>query len=222
MRRLRATTSSGSRPRCATCSRVQAGRADGRAATCRSGSRRTRPPELLHFRSLLDDYEHRELLRVVLSRAARSARLTTHFDLDFPRSPRREPYWCHKHRRTCTPVGGPRRFVDRYLSTPSSGSRRSEGSGRRRAAAVVHGVAGDTQLEDRFDAILTSPPYPGLIDYHEQHRYAYELLGLDDRRRARARRRCARDEPARRSTSTSTGSCACSGRSPRSLLPTRP
>lgn len=29
---------------------------------------------------------------------------------------------------------------------------------------------------------LTSPPYPGLIDYHEQHRYAYELLGLDDRR----------------------------------------
>ena len=29
---------------------------------------------------------------------------------------------------------------------------------------------------------LTSPPYPGLIDYHEQHRYAYEILGLDDRR----------------------------------------
>jgi DNA modification methylase len=33
-----------------------------------------------------------------------------------------------------------------------------------------------------FDAVRTSPPYPGLIDYHEQHRYAYELLGLDDRR----------------------------------------
>ena len=28
--------------------------------------------------------------------------------------------------------------------------------------------------------MVTSPPYPGLIDYHEQHRYAYELLGLDD------------------------------------------
>jgi hypothetical protein len=28
--------------------------------------------------------------------------------------------------------------------------------------------------------VITSPPYPGLIDYHEQHRYAYELLGLDD------------------------------------------
>ena len=29
---------------------------------------------------------------------------------------------------------------------------------------------------------MTSPPYPGLIDYHEQHRYAYELLGLGDLR----------------------------------------
>jgi len=29
--------------------------------------------------------------------------------------------------------------------------------------------------------VITSPPYPGLIDYHEQHRYAYELLGLEDR-----------------------------------------
>jgi hypothetical protein len=33
-----------------------------------------------------------------------------------------------------------------------------------------------------FDGVVTSPPYPGLIDYHEQHRYAYELLGLDDAR----------------------------------------
>jgi hypothetical protein len=42
--------------------------------------------ELLHFRSLLDDYEHADVLRVVLARAARSARLTTHFDLDFARA----------------------------------------------------------------------------------------------------------------------------------------
>ena len=33
-----------------------------------------------------------------------------------------------------------------------------------------------------YAGVVTSPPYPGLIDYHEQHRYAYELLGLDDRR----------------------------------------
>ena len=53
---------------------------------------------------LVGDYEHADVFRVVLARAARSARLTTHFDLDFPRAPQREPYWCHKHRRQCAPV----------------------------------------------------------------------------------------------------------------------
>ena len=31
------------------------------------------------------------------------------------------------------------------------------------------------------DLVVTSPPYPGLIDYHEQHVYAFELLGLERR-----------------------------------------
>src|SRR5581483_6216452 len=47
---------------------------------------------------------------------------------------------------------------------------------------IVHGDAREVEYERRFDGIVTSPPYPGLIDYHEQHRYAYELLGLGDRR----------------------------------------
>ena len=29
-----------------------------------------------------------------------------------------------------------------------------------------------------IDMVFTSPPYIGLIDYHEQHKYAYELLSL--------------------------------------------
>ena len=53
---------------------------------------------------------------------------------------------------------------------------------RRRGVDVLHGDAREIDLGGPFDAVLTSPPYPGLIDYHEQHRYAYELLGLDDRR----------------------------------------
>ena len=60
--------------------------------------------ELLHFRSLIAEYASQDVLRVVLARAARSARLTTHFDLDFPRAPQLGEYWCHKHRRTCRPV----------------------------------------------------------------------------------------------------------------------
>ena len=70
--------------------------------------------ELLHFRSLLDEVASSDVLRVVLARAARSARRTTHFDLDFPRRPQTEPYWCHKHRRTCRPVEEARRFLLRY------------------------------------------------------------------------------------------------------------
>ena len=90
--------------------------------------------ELLHFRDLADEYEHADVLRVILARAARSARLTSHFDLDFPRAPTREPYWCHKHKRTCTPVDGSRQ-VHRSLSasTPSSASRRSTTCGTGRA-----------------------------------------------------------------------------------------
>lgn len=31
-----------------------------------------------------------------------------------------------------------------------------------------------------MDGVITSPPYVGLIDYHDQHAYAYHLLGLED------------------------------------------
>jgi DNA methylase len=139
--------------------------------------------ELLHFRRVLEDYEHSDVLRVVLARAARSARLTSHFDLDFPRAPQRDPYWCHKHRRTCSPVQEADKFLVRYLIDTLERIQAFQNvrpGGR--AAAVFHGDATELALDGPFDAILTSPPYPGLIDYHEQHRYAYELLGLDDRR----------------------------------------
>jgi hypothetical protein len=139
--------------------------------------------ELLHFRSLLDGYAHADLLRVVLARSARSARLTTHFDLDYPKAPQREPYWCHKHRRTCGPVEEARKFLVRYLEDTLTRIKAFDRLRERgRTASVVHGDARELELAGPFDAVLTSPPYPGLIDYHEQHRYAYELLGLDDRR----------------------------------------
>ena len=139
--------------------------------------------ELLHFRSLLGEYEHAHVLQVVLARAARSARLTTHFDLEFPKRPQHEPYWCHKHRRTCAPVGEANKFLGRYLlDTLERLKQFQRVRARGRSAEVVHGDAREAPLHGPFDAIVTSPPYPGLIDYHEQHRYAYELLGLDDRR----------------------------------------
>jgi hypothetical protein len=105
--------------------------------------------------------------RVVLSRAARSARLTTHFDLDFPRAPVRHPYFCHKHKRVCRPVEEAAKFLVRRTD---------------RRVVVLHGDARSVRLPVEPTGIVTSPPYPGLIDYHEQHRYAYELLGLPDLR----------------------------------------
>jgi hypothetical protein len=139
--------------------------------------------ELLHFRSLVAGRPSEDVLRVVLARAARSARLTTHFDLDFPRAPQLEPYWCHKHRRTCKPVGTAEKFLRRYLADTAARIRAfAELRDPRRAAVVLHGDALELELGGPYDGVITSPPYPGLIDYHEQHRYAYELLGLDDRR----------------------------------------
>jgi hypothetical protein len=135
--------------------------------------------ELLAFRSSLEASASADVLRVVLARAARSARRTTHFDLDFPRIPQTEPYLCRKHRRVCRPVEEARRFLLRYTrDTLARIEAFAAVRGAGAAAAVLHGDARTLELPGPFDGVITSPPYPGLIDYHEQHRYAYELLGL--------------------------------------------
>ena len=138
--------------------------------------------QLLRFRSLAGEYEHGDVLRVVLARAARSARRTTHFDLDFPKSPQIEPYWCHKHRRECRPVEHAEHFIRRYTLDTLTRLKEFGRVRSRKSAVILHGDARELDLPGTFDAVVTSPPYPGLIDYHEQHRYAYELLGLDDLR----------------------------------------
>ena len=129
----------------------------------------------------MDAYEHADILRVVLARAARSARLTPHYDLDFPREPQRGEYWCHKHRRVCRPVERAAHFLHRYcLDTVHRIKDFSRVRARGREAAVLHGDSRELAFGGPFDGVVTSPPYPGLIDYHGQHRYAYELLGLDE------------------------------------------
>ena len=143
----------------------------------------TAAAELLHFRSLVEQVGHADVLRVVLARAARSARRTTHFDLEFPREPQLDEYWCFKHRRTCRPVDSARRFLLRYtLDTLDRISAFADVRGEDSVATIYHGDARKLDLCGPYDGVVTSPPYPGLIDYHEQHRYAYELLGLDEHR----------------------------------------
>jgi hypothetical protein len=140
--------------------------------------------ELVTYRTMAQKLEDPfwDVAKIILSRAARSARQTTHFDLDFPRRPQRTQYWCHKHKRTCCPVDEAMKFLRRYTS--DTVRRLREFSALRSGAEVevLHADARTAELPLQPTGIITSPPYPGLIDYHEQHRYAYELLGLEDRR----------------------------------------
>lgn len=123
-----------------------------------------------------------EVAKVILSRAARSARLTSHFDLDFPRAPVREPYHCHKHKRECRPVEEADKFLVRYTNDTVRRLRAFAPVQTARRVEVLHADSRCVDLGSHPSGVITSPPYPGLIDYHEQHRYAYELLGLEDKR----------------------------------------
>ena len=139
--------------------------------------------QLLAYRDIVEagSYLYKDLLRVILSRSARSARLTTHFDLDFPKRPQTEPYWCYKHSRTCQPTTDALQFLSRY--TQDTGKRVEQFARLQTDATVdIHHVDSRTIELPSIDGVITSPPYVGLIDYHEQHAYAYHLLGLEDKR----------------------------------------
>jgi len=134
--------------------------------------------ELLCYLRLIKDYTHQDLLKIVLSRSARSARLVTHYDLDFPREPQTKPYQCYKHQRICRPVEEAYKFLSRY--TLDTLARIKEYSRIKTDAKVVvnHADPREVKLPKEINMVFTSPPYIGLIDYHEQHKYAYKLLGL--------------------------------------------
>jgi len=149
--------------------------------------------EMLYFRGLIPEYEHQDLLKVLLSRTARSCRLVHHYDLATPKGPVGGPYVCYKHMgKTCGPVTTivPRL---RFYSVDTVRRVREFQKARRPATSLV--IEGDSRTvrldelmgsaarirDKRVDGIFTSPPYVGQIDYHEQHRYAYELFGIKRR-----------------------------------------
>lgn len=146
--------------------------------------------EMLYYRRLIPEYHYQDLLRVVLSRAARSSRLVPHYDLATPKSPLPvgQKYWCKKHNRYCLPIDNAITKIHTYsLDT----ARRIAEFDRLRSDKTITVIQADsrtvnlrealadTPIADRMiDGIFTSPPYVGQIDYHEQHIYAYELFGF--------------------------------------------
>jgi hypothetical protein len=137
--------------------------------------------ELTGFCGRIPDSPAADVLSVVASRAARSARRVPHHALDWASEPVTGPYPCHKHRRECRPVEQAAPFLRRYAADTVA-RLEAFATVRTPAAVEVHWAdARSVEPPGRIDLVLTSPPYPGVIDYHDQHRYAYELLGLEDR-----------------------------------------
>jgi DNA modification methylase len=136
--------------------------------------------ELLCYRKLIKDYTYQDLLKIILSRAARSSRLITHYDLDFPKKVQKEPYFCYKHNRICKPVEEAFKFLFRYTIDTMDRVRQFAQIRTDASFKLFHADSREVALPLGIDLILTSPPYLGLIDYHKQHKYAYELLKLSN------------------------------------------
>ncbi len=139
--------------------------------------------EILFYRSIIEDYTNKDILRNILSRSARSARLILHYDLARPKKPVTETYWCIKHNRYCNPINEALKFMNRYSYDTI---RRLKEFDRLRTEAYIKIYENDSRYiklprNYMIDGIFTSPPYVGVIDYHEQHRYAYELLDFPRR-----------------------------------------
>ena len=137
------------------------------------------------------------VLLLALTRTLRSCRATTHADLATLKAPVFEPYYCRKHSKICKPIMTAAKWWERYAL--DSVSRIAEFrrlrkpafqvcmTGDARTACIDSAVwrrdegLGSIVRKRGIRGIFTSPPYVGLIDYHEQHAYAYELLGLPRR-----------------------------------------
>lgn len=144
--------------------------------------------EILYYRQLVesDNYEYKNLLRVLLSRAARSSRLIAHDDLATPKKPLPVgvTYRCRKHDRMCTPIDNAITKINAYSEDTA---RRIEAFSRLQSDRLVEILQGDSRTIDlepvlkgrKIAGIFTSPPYVGQIDYHDQHVYAYELFRIE-------------------------------------------
>ena len=136
----------------------------------------------------------RDMLRLILSRAVRSSRATTHSDLATLVRPVTETYYCAKHSQVCKPLfsmlGWWRRYAKDTIKRLAEFERLRTSTrqvclvGDSREIDLFGGLkAADRQFgalarERKIQGIFSSPPYVGMIDYHEQHAYAYELFGL--------------------------------------------
>ena len=136
---------------------------------------------LLSFKKLISRYQNQDVLKIILSRSARSSRLIAHHELVFPTAPQRTDYYCRKHHKICHPTTNVMTFIQQYCKDVLN--RIIEFQKLRKNVYTKAFCSGAKNFNfnehaHKIDGIITSPPYVGLMDYHEQHKYAYELLNF--------------------------------------------
>lgn len=152
--------------------------------------------ELLFLKSeiLKSPINLQDILSIILSRTARSTRATTHSDLATLLEPITTTYYCSKHGRICKPLFSIAKWWKSYAKDTLKRLKEFENlrSDTKQlclnADATNVDIIAQIQKQDKEFAnliksqkiagIFSSPPYVGLIDYHEQHAYAYELFDL--------------------------------------------
>ena len=135
-------------------------------------------------------------MAIILSRTVRSCRATTHADLaTLKKEPVATTYYCKKHGKICKPIFSIKGWRQRYTTDTLS---RLKEFDRLRTETFQTCLRGDSRAIDiyrevekenpEFAKIVTkqkikggfsSPPYVRLIDYHQQHAYAYEIFGFE-------------------------------------------
>ncbi len=136
----------------------------------------------------------KKLLTIILSRALRSCRLTPHYQLEDLEGQVSGPYYCYKHMKVCRPVFSMIGKYSRYykdtvrrigeFQTVRTGAYHALLDEDSRTADIFSAVRSKNPSfyslleKQKIQGIFTSPPYVGQLDYHEQHKYAYELFGF--------------------------------------------
>ncbi|QMU55908.1 MAG: site-specific DNA-methyltransferase [Candidatus Mycalebacterium zealandia] len=143
----------------------------------------------------VQDKQIRAILGIALSRTVRSCRATTHADLATLKSPVTKPYYCRKHGKICKPLFSVNSWWNRYSEDTVNRLKEFEDLRTQTSQICLQGDSRKLNLastlskrrkhlaervkKDGVKGIFTSPPYVGLIDYHEQHAYAYDLFAYD-------------------------------------------
>lgn len=145
----------------------------------------------------IENQQTKKILTLVLSRTIRSCRATTHADLATLIDPVTTTYYCAKHGKICKPLFSILSWWNRYSNDTIN---RFAAFSKLRTPTYQFCLNGNAEnidilgaLETKYPdfytlikkqkikGIFSSPPYVGLIDYHEQHAYAYDLFGFERR-----------------------------------------